>query len=214
MSALPVGTQATPVGRRTRRKTHPLKHALWRYGLVLRGRNYRVSQIRRIVRAALEHLLIPANARATEAEWSGGDLGLTIVIAWDHTLPPLESAALSRYIENKVISITGLQYKQFDVFFEAETLQQTVSDELLASHWLRDRIGHLIAKSHRSTRVQVPSHPRGTATSQPGCSTLNASSLSQYDTHADSGLVETHPSNRRSPASGASMKPRRPATAT
>lgn len=129
---------------RRSKRSHAFKHALWKTALVLRGKQYRMSEVRRILLAALEHLHVIGDARAMEAESRHSGTTLVIVVAWDLQLPTLETVALSRYLISKVEAITGLTYAQHDVFFEkflppvAELTEQQTS-----SQWLRERIRKL-----------------------------------------------------------------------
>lgn len=115
---------------------------------MLRGQRYRLTQIRRIVLTTLEHLHIPGDARVMEVRCKTSGTGLVVAVAWEHSLPPLETAALSRYIVSKIQSITGLAYVQQDVFFEPYLPPQTqISEQHTSSSWLRERIHRLTAST-------------------------------------------------------------------
>lgn len=141
----------TKAARRTKR-SQSLKHALWKTALVLRGQRYRLTQIRRIVLTAMEHLHIPGDARVMEVRCKTNGTGLVVAIAWELSLPALETAALSRYIVSKIQAITGLSYSQQDVFFEPYLPPQAeITEKHTSSWWLRERIRR-IAVSMRSSR--------------------------------------------------------------
>lgn len=150
-------TSTTPsptTARRRSQRTQAFKHALWKTALVLRGQRYRITQIRRIVLTALEHLHIPGDARVMEVRCKTSGTGLVVAIAWEHSLPPLETAALSRYIVSKIQAITGLSYVQQDVFFEPYLPPQAeITEKHTSSWWLRERI-------HRLTNSVRTSHQR------------------------------------------------------
>lgn len=116
---------------------------------MLRGQRYRLAQIRRIVLAALEHLHVAGDARAMEVYCNGSGQGLAVVISWEHTLPPLERAALGQYVLGKITAVTGLSYDHLNVFFETSQPHQLMADKHLTSRWLRERIRKLTTTSRK-----------------------------------------------------------------